>query len=91
MAMLFDVSVTGLESITAMPGSWRDLDFSALLEQLELDDLDDIAGSDLQELVRMALQDRKPEAAVNALFASRLQQLAIPGMRQNMDPTADHD
>lgn len=84
MAMLFDVSVTGLESVTAMPGSWRDQDFRVLLEQLELDDLDDIAGSDLQEIVLMALQDREPEDAADAVLASKLQQRAKPGVRQNI-------
>lgn len=84
MAMLFDISVTGLEKVSDMPGTWTDKDLHELLKQLEVDDVEEIFGSDLREIVLMALQDLEPKEAADAVLACKLQASAKPGTRQNI-------
>ena len=45
-----------------MPGTWTDEDYQALAAQLEIEDIEEISGSDLLEMVLMALQDLEPRS-----------------------------
>ena len=84
MTMLFDVSVTGLDKVFDMPGTWTDEDYQALAAQLEIEDIEEISGSDLLEMVLMALQDLEPREAADAVLAHKLPAGTKPGIRQNI-------
>ena len=80
----FDVSVTGLQKIHDMPGTWSDADYRALLRDLEVDDVDDLAGGDLFEILLMALQDLGEEQAGERVLACKLKNSVSRGVRQNI-------
>lgn len=84
MAMLFDISVTGLEKVSDMPGTWNDRDLQELLRQLEVEDIEEISGDDLRDIALMALQDLEPKEAADAVLAYKLQSSTKPGIRQNI-------
>lgn len=84
MAKLFDISVVGLEKVFDMPGIWTDKDYHRLASQFEVEDIDDISGADLLEMLLMALQDLEPREAADAVLAYKLQTSAKPGVRQNI-------
>lgn len=80
----FDVSVTGLQKIYDMPGSWSEAEYRALLRELEVDDADELGGSDLFEILLMALQDLGEEAAGERVLANKLQKPVSRGVRENI-------
>jgi len=84
MTKVFNISVTGLEKVFDMPDTWTEEDYRGLAHQLEVEDIDDISGSDLLDMVLMALQDLEPREAADAVLAYKLQALAKPGVRQNI-------
>lgn len=84
MAKRFDISVTGLDKVFDMPGTWTDRDYHQLAGRLEVEDIDEISGADLLEMVLMALQDLEPREAADAVLAYKLQTSAKPGVRQNI-------
>lgn len=84
MAKRFDISVTGLDKVFEMPGIWTDKDYRQLASQLEVEDIDDISGADLLEMLLMALQDLEPREAADAVLAYKLQSSVKPGARQNI-------
>lgn len=81
---LFDVSVTGLKKIDDMPGTWDESDYRKLLLELEIDGIDDLAGSDLFDVLLMALQDLGAEQAGERVLAYRLKQRVSRGVRENI-------
>ena len=81
---LFDVSVTSLKTINDMPGSWQESDYRALLRELEIDGVDDLSGSDLFDVLLMALQDLGEEQAGERVLAYKLQQRVSHGVRENI-------
>lgn len=84
MAKLFAVSVTALEKVFDMPGSWNEQDYRSLARQLELEDIDDMSGDDLLEMLLMALQDLEARDAADAVLAYKLPKQVKPGVRQNI-------
>lgn len=81
---IFDVSVTGLKKIDDMPGSWDESDYRILLRELEIDGVDDLGGSDLFDVLLMALQDLGPEQAGERVLAYKLKQGVSRGVRENI-------
>lgn len=81
---LFDVSVTGLKKIDDLPGSWNDSDYRSLLQELEIGGVDDLGGSDLFDVLLMALQDLGTEQAGERVLAYRLKQRVSRGVRENI-------
>jgi hypothetical protein len=81
---LFEVNVAGLKKIFDMPGSWTEADYRALLRELEVDDVDDLAGGDLFEILLMALQDVGEEEAGERVLALKLKKPVSRGVRQNI-------
>ena len=81
---LFDVSVVGLKKIHDMPGTWDESDYRNLLRDLEVDDVDDIAGNDLFEILLMALQDLGEEDAGERVLGYKLPARVSRGSRQNI-------
>ena len=80
----FDVSVVELKKFCDLPDSWSDEDYRALLAELEVDEVDDLAGADLLEILLMALQDLEPEEAGDRVLAYKLQTRVSRGSRQNI-------
>jgi hypothetical protein len=80
----FDVSVTALKKIDDMPGAWTESDYRALLRELEIDGVDDLGGSDLFDVLVMALQDLGTEQAGERVLAYQLQQRISRGVRENI-------
>ena len=81
---LFDVSVSSVNEIHDMPGTWSDDDYRKLLAQLEVDDVGDLSGSDLLDMTLMALQDLEPDDAADAILAYKLADSISAGARQNI-------
>lgn len=84
MTKLFQASVLGLKKIYDMPDSWSEAEYRAILEELEVDDVADMAGDDLLEILLMALQDLEPEQAADFVLANKLASKVTPGVRQNI-------
>lgn len=82
--MKFLVTVVGLVKVHDLPNSWSDQEYLDLLNQLEVEDLDNLAGNDLLEILLMALQDLEPEEAADLVLAHKLQKRISPGSRQNI-------
>ena len=82
--MLFQVSVTELKKVFDLPGSWTDQDYRDLLTQLEVDELDDLSGSDLLDILLMALQDMEPDDAADLVLAKKLPRRISSVSRQNI-------
>ncbi len=80
----FDVSVVELKKVYGLPDSWSDADYRALLGALEVDEIDDLAGADLLEILLMALQDLEPEEAGDRVLAHKLKNRISRGSRQNI-------
>jgi len=81
---MFQVTVTGASKVFDLPASWSDGDYRELLTQLEVEDVADLAGHDLQEILLMALQDLEPEDAIDLVLAHKLQKRISAGSRQNI-------
>jgi len=81
---LFDVSVKGLKKIHDLPDSWSETDYRDLLRDLEIDGVDDLGGSDLYDVLLMALQDHGAEQAGERVLACQLQQRVSRGVRENI-------
>ena len=80
----FLVKVLKLEKAYDLPGSWRDDDYRALLQRLEIDDVDELSGGDLVDILLMALQDLGPEEAADSVLAYKLKNSITPGSRRNV-------
>lgn len=80
----FEVEVTGLHKIHDMPGTWDETEYRALLRELEVDDVDDLAGGDLYEILLMALQDLGEDEAGERVLACKLRKAVSRGVRQNI-------
>ena len=80
----YDVSVLELKKIHDLPDSWSDADYRALLGELEVDEIDDLSGADLLDILLMALQDLEPEEAADRVLAYKLQNRISRGSRQNL-------
>ncbi len=81
---LFDVSVLGLKKIYDMPGTWNDTDYRNLLSGFEVDDVDELSGGDLLEILMMVLQDLGPEDAGETILEYKLSNHVTKGVRQNI-------
>ena len=81
---LFDVSVKGLKKIQDLPDSWSETDYRSLLRDLEIDGVDDLGGSDLYDVLLMALQDLGAEQAGELVLAHKLKQRVSRGVRENI-------
>ncbi len=80
----FDVNALELKKVYDLPDSWSDADYRALLAELEIDDIDELAGADLLEILLMALQDLEPEEAGDKVLAHKLKNRISRGSRQNL-------
>lgn len=84
MKPLFNVLVSDVKKLHDMPGSWTDDECRALLAQLEVDGVENMSGSDLLDMVLMALQDMEPDDAADAVLAYKLGNSISAGARQNI-------
>lgn len=80
----FQVNVSKVNKVYDMPDSWLDADYRALLAQLEVEGVEDVAGSDLLDMVLMALQDMEPDDAADAVLAYKLKGDISKGARRNI-------
>ena len=80
----FDVNVLELKKAYDLPDSWSDADYRALLGELEVDEIDDLGGADLLEILLMALQDLEPGEVADRVLAHKLQNRISRGSRQNL-------
>ncbi|MDF1664408.1 MAG: hypothetical protein P1V97_21770 [Planctomycetota bacterium] len=84
MKPLFNVSVSSLTTLHDMPHTWDADDCRQLLLQLEMEDVEELAASDLLEMTLMALQDLEPDEAADAVLECKLQKSISVGARQNI-------
>lgn len=84
MKPLFNVSVISLKKMHDYPYTWDDAAYKALLEQLEVDDIEGLSSSDLLEMLLMSLQDIEPIDAADAVLAFTLKERVSAGVRQNI-------
>lgn len=84
MQPLFNVTVLGLKKLYNLPGSWNEQEYRELLQVLEVEDVDQLSGSDLLDFLFMALQDLEPEQAADTVLAHKLKKSITPGARQNI-------
>lgn len=80
----FLVKVVELKKAYDLPNSWRDDDYRALLQRLEIEDVDELSSADLLDILLMALQDLGPEDAADAVLAHRLEDRITAGSRRNI-------
>lgn len=84
MPKFLTVTVTGLETVRDMPDTWSEAEYHALLDALEVDGTADLGGSDLEEMLLMALQDLDAEDAADAVLAVKIGDALTRGARQNI-------
>ncbi len=84
LAKFLTVTVTGLEKVRDMPETWSEAEYHTLLDALEVDGTTDLGGSDLEEMLLMALQDLDPEDAADAVLAVKIGDALTRGARQNI-------
>lgn len=84
LAQFLTATVTGLDVIRDMPDTWSEAEFHALLDALEIDDTAGLTGSDLEDMLLMALQDLDPEDAADAILAAKLGDAVSAGARRNI-------
>ena len=72
MKARFEVTPVAFEIIDELSGAWSAMDYRQILKLLEVEDLEDIAESDLREMCFMALADLEPESAAEVLLVYRL-------------------
>ena len=82
--MQFMATQVELTRIYDMPDSWSDAEYRSLLQQLEIEDIDDLSGSDLLDILIMGLQDMEPEETADLVLAHKLQSSVTPGSRRNI-------
>ena len=80
----FHVKVVELKKVFDMPGSWGEDDYRNLLNQLEIEDVDEMSGEDLLEILFMGLQDLELEQAADLVLAYKLPGKITPGSRRNI-------
>lgn len=80
----FLVKVIELKKAYDLPNSWHDDDYRALLQRLEIDDIDGLSSADLLDILLMALQDLGPEDAADAVLAHKLEGRITAGSRRNV-------
>lgn len=80
----FHVEVLALKKVYDLPDSWCDDDYRSLLNQLEIEDIDELSGSDLLDILIMGLQDMEPEEAADLVLAHKLPARVTPGTRRNI-------
>ncbi len=84
LAKFLTVTVTGLETIRDMPDIWSEAEYHGLLDALEVDGTAELTGSDLEDMLLMALQDLDPEDAADAILAAKLGDAVSAGARRNI-------
>ena len=80
----FVVKVVEFKKAYDLPDSWCDDDYRALLQRLEIDEVDELSSADLLDILLMALQDMEPEQAADAVLAHKLQGRISAGSRRNL-------
>ena len=84
MKPLFEVSVVDQIEIHDMPDTWCDDDYRILLKQLDMDDIEELFGLELFEMLIMALQDKEPSDAADIVLAYKIEKEISAGARQNI-------
>lgn len=84
LTQFLTVTVTGLDTIRDMPDTWSEPEYHALLDALEVDGTTEMTGSDLEDMLLMALQDLDPEEAADTILAGKLGDTLSRGARQNI-------
>ncbi len=80
----FLANVVGLNKAYDLPNSWCDDDYRALLQRLEIDEIDGLSSADLLDILLMALQDLGPEEAADTILAHKLGNRITAGSRRNV-------
>ncbi|MCM8539155.1 MAG: hypothetical protein NE328_02700 [Lentisphaeraceae bacterium] len=83
--MKYEYNITEIEyeEKENLPGAWKADDFRALLKEIDFDDYDTVAESDLLEMLVMALDDMGIEDAGEAVFSFIMGDKMSKGQIQN--------
>ena len=85
------LTVTQIETLRHLPGTWIVDDYRRLLQTLEVDDLDSYCDTDLEEVAVMALQDLDHRDAVKAILTSLYEGQFSSGQIQNLTEELKED
>ncbi len=68
----YRVAVDNLEELAELDGSWKPIDYIAILSELDVNDAAEIAPEELRDMVLLALQDLDPPVAAAVLLKYKL-------------------
>ena len=81
---ILQVSVVAVEDIRRLPGTWEPAACRTLLGVLELDDAENTSDADALDMALMALQDLKPEQAMQVVLSNFSDGQFTRGQIQNL-------
>lgn len=84
MPSSYQVTIESINEIHTLAGTWDNESLRALLKLAEVDDLGDIADTDLLEISLMVLQDLGNQKAGELVLAAVFGDSMRPGVRQNL-------
>ena len=84
MIISCSVKIGEVRTINEIPGYWTRADHVALLEALDMTDMDNTSFSELQELLAMAISDREPHESAEVLLRYKLADKLNNGQIQNL-------
>ena len=85
----FTVERLSFQHLSELPTAWQNIDYLALLKQLDYDNPEALAPAELKEMCQMALTDLEPAAAAEAvltyLFADELKPGQLEQLAHQME------
>lgn len=84
----YEINILSFSTINALPNSWDDSDYLALLSKMDYDNPEEIQPSDLKEMCMMSLTDFEPndaaEIVLDYLAADQLSKGQIENLAHQM-------
>ncbi|MEJ7595605.1 MAG: hypothetical protein WKF77_29195 [Planctomycetaceae bacterium] len=87
----YRVAVDNLEELAALDGSWKPIDYIAILSELDVNDAAEIAPEELRDMVLLALQDLDPPGAAAVLLKYKLGTRLTAGQINNYSIESQHE
>jgi hypothetical protein len=80
----FTIEVLEFSEVHTLPGTWDSQSYRSILEELDYDEIADIAESDLPEMAAMAAQDAGQRKAADRVLSFVFGDAMSAGVRQNL-------
>lgn len=78
------LKILGFETLDAIPNYWNLQDYHALLQRCDIDDYQQMALPEAEEMLFMALTDREPDEAAKIILDYKLSSKLRPGQIDQM-------